>query len=768
MSTRQLRKLQKQRELEALEARNDASEESEEDVPVRKPKASLFSGFAALGDQDEDEQDEDDNETAEPTPPERDDAPEPVASPKTSSKKAKKKKKKAKKAAAVEVSEKNEEEAPKSSAGGVDEIDLAIQELNLKAQSGNTSSSADGQTANAATRAYERICELLRINTQHLKVMNEMRNLFGRDAIAAAQSEEREDEQGRARRRAGQLQQNVDLETFLKGRPGKSLPEVTLRRNPFLTGKDTWPVAATEGLTMKPIKDGTGTVSTECGTVEFGFAHDENYNTLEKQFFQLVQMYDPMQLVYFLQRHPYHVSTLIQVSKVAKQDQNSALAGDLCERALFTFGRVSLSAFRQKLEQGKARLEFRRPENRQFWLAGYHYLKSLTMKGTYRTALEWTKLIFSMDLSDPYGVVHFMHPLAIRAHESKWFIDFCDSEALDRCDTAQDYIRQTLVLARLQQKDAAGAKALLIEGMERLPWLYSAIFKALGLDVPRAIWGIEPRDEHELLFTELYVYQTKQLWDNAQAMGLLKEAASLAQKPNLDALPPPPVAGRNVGRFVYLDNTPALMGLVPGGMLHGFPNWDFDPLPPPKEDNVFSYESQQMPWNPDRSTGSDASRMAGIGGLAGRGVLQRMLQRAMRQGAPAEIREELEAALAQMRQNQGDDDNNDEDEDDDDNGLHGFDDDDDDEDGDREASPQQDGQQGLWQAFMDMIWPVRVMSGDEAGEGEYGSYDDIAPGAWPSDEDDDDDGDRDMPVLIREELGDDDSDTDTRHRARRY
>ena len=92
-------------------------------------------------------------------------------------------------------------------------------------------------------------------------------------------------------------------------------------------------------------------------------------------------------LTCLLRELAYHVSTLLQVSSVAKQDQNMALAGELCERALFTFGRVTTSTFRQDVEHGRARLDFRRPENRQFWLAGYHFLKSLIRKGTYRTAL---------------------------------------------------------------------------------------------------------------------------------------------------------------------------------------------------------------------------------------------------------------------------------------------------------------------------------------------------------------------------------------------
>ncbi|KAH9893702.1 transcriptional repressor TCF25-domain-containing protein [Xylariomycetidae sp. FL2044] len=707
MSSRQLRKLQKQKELEAFEAQTPAEDSEEsDDAPVQKSKPGRFSAFAALGGVEEPEPEDEDNDEDQDVPnPDHTETPLQTDISKSSSKKSKKKKKKqAKKPESTPV--KTEMVAE----GELDEIDAALRELGLSKKASLADTVAEDTSVK---KAYERICELLQINTYNLKVINEMRNLFGRQAIAAAQNEE-EEEHARSRRQRQPLREQVDLETFLKGQPGKTLPEVTLRRNPFLPGKETWPHASTDGLTMKQIKDSK--LDLEAGVLEFGFAHDEGYNNLEKQFFTLVQMYDPMQLVYFLHRHPYHVSGLIQVSKVAKQDQNSALSADLCERALFTFGRVSLSAFRQKMEQGKARLDFRRPENRQFWLAGYHYLKSLVFKGTYRTALEWSKLLLGMDWSDPYGIIHFIHPMAIRAHESKWFIDFCDSEALDKCDTAQDYIRQTLVLARLQQKDVAGARALLLEGMERLPWLYNSLFKALNLDVPRAIWGVQPRDQHEELFTELYVHQTKGLWDNAATLPLLKEAGDAAKKSEWKTFSFPPVAGRNVARFIYLDNTPSLMGLVPGGMLSSSPNWEFDPLPPTFETNIFSYESQKLAWTAERGHPSIPGLPTDIG------ALRRVLQRAQAQGAPDDVLQMLREAIGEPGGEPGGEAG-------DEAGRN-----DDDDEGQVDMEEEVGGMQAMLQGFIDLFTGF--------GGSDLDSDDFDMPGGWRDDE-----TDEDMPPL---------------------
>ncbi|KAL7624250.1 hypothetical protein AAE478_005810 [Parahypoxylon ruwenzoriense] len=711
MSSRQLRKLQKQKELQNLQANNPTNdaESSEDDIPIQKPRASLFSGFAALGDRDDQEDDSGgDGDRVEDERVEV--ATEPTAqtdradTPRTSSKKSKKKKKKAKRQGGTPA------KAETTPQNGPDEIEQALRELELSKKP-NVSTTSDPNTF--FDKSYERICELLRVNTHHLRVINEMRNLFGREAIAAAQTEE-EQEQTRSRRQRQPLPQHVDLETFLKGQPGKSLPEVTLRRNPFLAGKETWPRASTEGLTMEQVKDGE--MHCKPGIIEFRFAHDEAYNKLEKRFFEIVQMYDPMRIVHFLHLFPYHISSLIQVSRVAKQDQNSALSADLCERALFTFGRVSVSLFRQKIEEGKARLDFRRPENRQFWLAGYHYLKNLIMKGTYRTALEWSKLLFSMDWDDPYGIIHFIHPLAIRAHESKWFIDFCDTEILDTCATAQDaqdYIRQTLVLARLQQKDAAGAKALLVEGMERLPWLYSNLFKSLNLDIPKAIWGIQPRNQDEELHTNVYLHQTKGLWDNAQTISLLKEAARERKRPDVKTFPFPPAVKTNLARFVYLLEIPSLMSLVPRELMSASINWEFDPFPPPFDENIFSYDSQTLPWAPERDEDRLGPRSAGDPR-----ELRRLLERARQDGAPEDIQQALQEAITEVE-----DGNNNE--------------------GD---GPRNQGDVGglgaLFQAFMDLMDPRSLARGG----GDFDDSDlDNMPGGWHDDDDSESD---ELPPLI--------------------
>ncbi|KAL6806115.1 DUF654 domain-containing protein [Trichoderma sp. SZMC 28012] len=612
MSTRQLRKLQKQRELEAKtiqepEGSDDDADDDEIAPVVAKPRANLF---AALGGEDEDEDEGDDNAHEDPEQASALEAPveEPVAAATGRKNKKKKKKGKTKKAAPAPEAEQSED----------DEIDRAIKELKIEQMP-----QAGSATNNASTSQG-----LFKINLYNLKAINEMRNLFGRDTIESANAEEEEQRRGA---RHGIMQQQVDLETFLRGPPNaRKLPEVSRRRNIFIQGREHWPMSTTGGLTLKELgKTADG--------VEYTYAHAPEYDEIQALFFAQVQMGDPMRMVHLLTQFPYHVSTLLQVSSVAKQDQNMALAAELCERALFSFGRVAPSSFKQSLELGMARMDFRRPENRQFWLAGYHYIKSLIRKGTYRTALEWAKLFYSLDRSDPYAMRHLIHFLAIRAHESKWLLDFLnqlDTEG-SRDDTV--YILQSRVLALLQIGDEQQARQHLIEGMQRVPWLYCALFQALNVDTPPSVWGISCETEATEFWVKLYLYQSKDLWNIPQATRLLLDVAKSIDRVDAKSLPKDehPI-DLGVARMAYIDGQTSLLALVPRGMLEQQPNYEFDPLPPAEKDNIFTGEGCRLPWREQRQT---PARLGGI--------IAQMEELLARRGPPPQ--EDEDALMEQLR-----------------------------------------------------------------------------------------------------------------------
>ena len=276
MSSRQLRKIRQQQKLQgATKPEDEEVSGSEEEAPVVKPRASLF---AALGGEDEDEEEDEQEEVTEPVA-ERDDKPAMEQAQPAAAKKRRKKKK----------GKKNQGtgKAPQPSAPNEDEIDKALKELNInpRASPGGSSSSAE-QTGTS----------VLAINPYHLKAIHEMKALFGREVIEAARVEEEAEDQAARRRLLQGGARQVDLETFLKGDPGKKLPEVTLRRNMFIQGKDNWPRATAGGLVMREV--GTD----ETGATEYAFVHEKQYDVVQSIFFHCVGIGDPMRMVHLLKQ----------------------------------------------------------------------------------------------------------------------------------------------------------------------------------------------------------------------------------------------------------------------------------------------------------------------------------------------------------------------------------------------------------------------------------------------------------------------------------
>jgi hypothetical protein len=278
MSSRQLRKIQQQRELEKQAKLQAEEEEESDDEPVvtTKSKPSLFANLAGLEDEAEDEEEE----------PEIEDVSDHEPAPVSASKKPKKSKKKKK--AKNKGKEKPAGEGVHGT--GAEDVDAALREWDIK----HTSGGAAAEPVVPLDPEYQRVCALLGINTQHLKVAHEMRNLFGKAAV-----DTHEDRTERRARQRAQPRQ-VDLETALKGqhKPGQGLAELTLRRNPLIQGKDDWPKATTGGLTMEIVDD-----KAPDGTIEFRYVHDKTYQTVQSTFHGLVEMGDPQHLIGLLTRN---------------------------------------------------------------------------------------------------------------------------------------------------------------------------------------------------------------------------------------------------------------------------------------------------------------------------------------------------------------------------------------------------------------------------------------------------------------------------------
>lgn len=575
MSSRALRKAQREREeaetLKRLEQKAQALEGQEEDeeeepsLPVQKKSA-----FELLQEQEDAEEDQDEDELdAEGTIPD-----EPVAAaPKSTANKKMKKKRKKKGKKAADAKDDSQEGA------GLDEIDAALKDLSTKGTSSQHATAAGvDHTLNEANR-------LLAIDTSHLHAVNEMRRLFGRAALEA----DRED--GAAPRQAvgggnrRQQRQQVGLREALRGQrqDGRSgFSAMALRRNIFIQGKEDWPQATSGGLGMEVEEKRAD------GTILYKFVHNTSYQDVQSQFETCVASMDPQRMIMLLQHNPYHISTLLQVSEIAKQERDFTTAGDLLERALFSFGRAVHSTFSKTLADGKARLDFRRPENREFWLASWRYMQNLTMRATYRTVYEWTKMLLSLSpQDDPYALWLVLDQYALRSKEDIDYINISRNVIFKTVHESMPNVQLSQALAECKAGNKIKGQQLLFTVVGKYPWFVAMLMYELNIDAPPAVWGKEAGSPKEKLFAELYATRAKDLWNTPEHTELLLETASAVPAETRSARIDSSEITLNIARHVLLSDTPALIALVPREYTSQLES-SSDPLPP--HDSIASYQ----------------------------------------------------------------------------------------------------------------------------------------------------------------------------------
>lgn len=278
------------------------------------------------------------------------------------------------------------------------------------------------------------------------------------------------------------------------------------------------------------------------------------------------------------------------------------MSADLLERALFNIGRAAHSTFAKQLQAGKARFDFSVAANREFWLAGWRYIANLGLKGTWRTAYEWAKLLLSLDLKDPYCIRLLIDNLAMRGRQYEHFIELCTQTAFAEEWKELPNIQSTLALAYYRSNQQKEARKQLRTAMSHFPWVFSRLAQELDIQpIPKRIWGkMPPAQSHELL-AELYITRTKDLWNSPELVSLIVEVADTL----IDAEEPaePPEITLDIARHVILSDMRNVLSLVPTRFLSSR-IIDYDPLPPQTS------EASQGQGNPSQQQGGLLSRLA--------------------------------------------------------------------------------------------------------------------------------------------------------------
>ncbi|XP_069757961.1 ribosome quality control complex subunit TCF25 isoform X2 [Narcine bancroftii] len=189
----------------------------------------------------------------------------------------------------------------------------------------------------------------------------------------------------------------------------------TLHRSTWLTTpKHDWPRYTKTGISMQLLE-------TKGGTQHFTFEHSRDYQQAQFKFLDAVNSMDPNNILALLHVNPHHIDSLLQLSDICQMQEDQEMARDLIEKALYCFESAFHPAF--SLTSGNSRLDYRRAENRSFFLALYKHMIFLEKRGCPRTALEFCKLIRSLDPDrDPLCALLMIDLLALRAREYGFLI----------------------------------------------------------------------------------------------------------------------------------------------------------------------------------------------------------------------------------------------------------------------------------------------------------------------------------------------------------
>ncbi|SJX66563.1 uncharacterized protein SRS1_16791 [Sporisorium reilianum f. sp. reilianum] len=415
---------------------NDEEEEEQEGKTIQK-KPTTTSLFAALGDGADEQDDQDESE------PDQDISTQ--QAPKSSKKKNKKKKKKAAAAAAdspqanPEAADLGQDAQPKSTSTGTkksskkkpatssvpaaakskDVSEMSIDEFDalLASQSSLNDASTKGSnpasSSSSTTTTLNRVSAFrthLSLDPRNLDPAIELRRQFGSAAIKAYQNE------------AASSSSSGRATSGARARAQANNPNLKVR-SLLCTPKDHWPPISRSftGMSMDVLDSPThGRIC--------AWKHSKAYRQVQMQFLQAVRSYDPNALMALLRVYPFHIDTLLQLSEYSRHQGDLGQAADFNDRALFALERCASPYFTSCLSSttsGPPLVNFNKIENRAFYLAIHRNIGFLGRRGTWRTALEWAKLLLGLgqDGEDHHAALLWIDFLAIKSRQHRWLLD---------------------------------------------------------------------------------------------------------------------------------------------------------------------------------------------------------------------------------------------------------------------------------------------------------------------------------------------------------
>lgn len=223
-------------------------------------------------------------------------------------------------------------------------------------------------------------------------------------------------------------------------------------------------------------------------------------------------------------------------------------------------------------------MDFNIKENREMWLSSWRYLTNLGMKGTWKTAYEWAKLVLSLDPEDPYCMHLMIDNLAMRGREHSHFAKLCAHPTFSSRWKPFPNIQCSLALAYFHLGKPKESREQLGFAVTQFPWVFCRLAQLLNIEpVPKQIWGVRPPSEAHDLLCEIYVARSKDIWNIPEVITLLMEVVDTV-KITRDIMDPPEIT-LDIARHTLLSEIPAATTYLPRHFVNGRMSAS-DPLPP--------------------------------------------------------------------------------------------------------------------------------------------------------------------------------------------
>ncbi|XP_041375879.1 transcription factor 25-like [Gigantopelta aegis] len=488
-----------------------------------------------------------------------------------------KKKKKKKKKRGKENKSKSKTEEDADSTHVEDEVEASIREVNRIL--GETGPSQNYHVTNTEVSFDMR--GLLRVEYRNLNPDNELKRIFGSRVVRS--------ENMRPRNRNRPYQ-----------RPTK-----------LVQCRDNWPPIGKNGLSMCLSES-------RSSSQYFTFEHSHQYQQIQFMFFDAVETLNPENITNLIQAHPYHIDSLMQMSEIFRMSEDMQTAAQFIERALYAFENAFHPSF--SLTTGTCRLDYRRQENRAFHLCLFKHLMSVGQRGCYRTALEFCKMLLSLDPdTDPLCVLLMIDFYALRAEEFHFLIRMSNEWEAHRNLSQLPNFAFSVPLAMFHESqqnntDCGAADEMLQRGLIMFPGFLMSVLDKCSVHPDsvvssHAFFGPASQYSQSLALKQLialYVGRCFPCWKEPEVIVWLErnvkvvlervdkndplvEDCSEKRKVRYQGTP------RNILRHIILAEVKDATAALPPELANS-PVLSYDPLPP--QDAIVSYT------RPDRPQGS--------------------------------------------------------------------------------------------------------------------------------------------------------------------